>query len=293
MSYSIKDLEHLSGIKAHTLRVWEQRYNILQPRRTETNIRYYDDADLKLILNISLLNDNGYRISQIAKMTPEQLSQEVINLTERNYKHPDQVQALTIAMVDLDEERFEKILGTNILQHGFEKTMIQVIFPFMTRVGYLWQTGSVSPAQEHFITFLIRQKIIVAIDGQVRNYTQNSKKFMLFLPDGELHEISLLFANYVIRARGHRCIYLGQSLPFEDVKIAVESTEPDYLLTIVTTSPSTSEIQPWLNKMSRTYPDKTMLVSGYQVVGQDLDIPDNIQVITDVERLVRFVDSIN
>jgi len=292
MSYSIKDLEHLSGIKAHTLRIWEHRYNILKPQRTDTNIRFYDDDDLKLILNISLLNDNGYRISQIAKMSYEQLNSEVITLTERTYQYPDQIQALTIAMVDMDEERFEKILGTNILQHGFEKTMLHVIFPFLIRIGHLWQTGSVNPAQEHFITFLIRQKIIVAIDGQTHRNDANAKKFMLFLPEGELHEVSLLFSNYLIRARGHKCIYLGQSLPIDDVATAYNMLKPDFLLCISTTTPGQSEIQDYLNTLGKLFPEAGILLTGYQVVGQDLQLSTNMQIMTSVEMLTNFIDAI-
>jgi len=292
MSYSIKDLEHLSGIKAHTLRIWELRYNILKPQRTDTNIRFYDDDDLKLILNISLLNDNGYRISQIAKMSYEELNSEVISLTERNYQYPDQIQALTIAMIDMDEDRFEKILSTNILQNGFEKTMVHVIFPFLMRIGYLWQTGSVNPAQEHFITFLIRQKIIVAIDGQTHRLNSNSKKFLLFLPEGELHETSLLFSNYMIRARGHKCIYLGQSMPIDDVATAYNMLKPDYLLCIITTSPNQSEVQEYVNTLGRLFADVKILLTGFQVVGQDLEVKSNMEILTQIESLSRLIESI-
>ncbi|MEX0883706.1 MAG: MerR family transcriptional regulator, partial [Cyclobacteriaceae bacterium] len=200
--YSIKDLEQLSGIKAHTLRIWEQRYKILKPKRTETNIRYYDDDDLKLILNVALLNDNGFKISKIAKLNMEDIKSEILKLTERSFKFDDQIHALIIAMVELDEERFEKIISTNILKIGFELTMINIIYPFLSKIGILWQTGSIHPGQEHFISNLVRQKLIVAIDGQM--YTGGGKKFLLFLPEGELHEISLLFSSYLLKSNGHK-----------------------------------------------------------------------------------------
>ncbi|MFO7826254.1 MAG: MerR family transcriptional regulator, partial [Cyclobacterium sp.] len=183
-SYSIKDLEQLSGIKAHTLRVWEQRYNLLKPKRTETNIRFYDDEDLKLILNVALLNDNGFKISKIAKMSLADMKSEVLKLTERSFAYDDQIHSLIITMVELDEERFEKIISTNILKIGFELTMLHIIYPFLSKIGILWQTGSIHPGQEHFISNLVRQKLIVAIDGQM--YTGGGKKFLLFLPEGEL-----------------------------------------------------------------------------------------------------------
>jgi MerR family transcriptional regulator, light-induced transcriptional regulator len=292
MSYSIKDLEHLSGIKAHTLRIWEQRYNILKPNRTDSNIRLYDDEDLKLVLNISLLNDNGYKISKIANMSTSEMSAEVFSLIEKNYKFPDQIQALTIAMVDLEEERFEKVINTNVLHHGFEKTMVNIIFPFLIRVGYLWQTGAINPAQEHFITFLIRQKLIVAIDGQIGNKKEDGKKFMLYLPEGELHELSLLFASFIIRSRGHKCIYLGQSLPVSDVHEAYKIYKPDYLFLICTTTPNQTEIQGYLNTLGKLFTECQILLTGYQVVGQDLEIADNMEIIPDITRMVNLVETV-
>jgi methanogenic corrinoid protein MtbC1 len=225
-------------------------------------------------------------------MSYEELNSEVISLTERNYQYPDQIQALTIAMIDMDEDRFEKILSTNILQNGFEKTMVHVIFPFLMRIGYLWQTGSVNPAQEHFITFLIRQKIIVAIDGQTHRLNSNSKKFLLFLPEGELHETSLLFSNYMIRARGHKCIYLGQSMPIDDVATAYNMLKPDYLLCIITTSPNQSEVQEYVNTLGRLFADAKILLTGFQVVGQDLEVKSNMEILTQIESLSRLIESI-
>ena len=179
-TYSIKDLEQLSGIKAHTLRIWEQRYNLLQPKRTDTNIRYYDDDDLKLILNVALLNDNGVKIRQMTSMSGNELREEVKKLTDRSLTNDDQIHALTICMIKMDEKRFDKILSTNILKLGFEQTMLNVIYPFMSKIGILWQTGAINPAQANFISNLVRMKLIVAIDGQVPH--TGDKKFLLFLP---------------------------------------------------------------------------------------------------------------
>ncbi|MEM6347663.1 MAG: MerR family transcriptional regulator, partial [Bacteroidota bacterium] len=208
-TYSIKDLEQLSGIKAHTLRVWEQRYGIIQPSRTPTKIRYYDDADLRLVLNISFLNRNGHKISKIAKMTGDEIQNTVMRISDSNLEFPNQVNALVIAMVNLDEERFEKIISTNTLQFGFENTMLHIIYPFLERIGILWQTGSINPAHEHFMSNLIRQKLIVAIDGQIRSQNPNASKYLLFLPEGEQHELSLLFSAYIIKSRHNKVIYLG------------------------------------------------------------------------------------
>ncbi|RYY10785.1 MAG: MerR family transcriptional regulator [Chitinophagaceae bacterium] len=290
-NYSIKDLEQLSGIKAHTLRIWEQRYNIISPKRTDTNIRTYDDLDLKLVLNISLLKDHGFKISEISKMSLGEMTSEVMTISDRKLNYPDQIHALTISMIDLDEDRFEKIISTNILQFGFENTMIYIIYPFLSRIGTLWVTGSIGPAQEHFMSNLIRQKIIVAIDGQVNKQHPLAKKYLLFLPEGELHEIGLLFANYVIRARSNKVVYLGQSLPFSELEFAYNLHKPDYIFASITSSPSNHEVQPFVDKLANAFPDAHLLFTGYQVVGQDIRTPPNTTIVNNAEDLIRIAST--
>ncbi|RYF47273.1 MAG: MerR family transcriptional regulator [Cytophagaceae bacterium] len=290
-NYSIKDLEQLSGIKAHTLRIWEQRYNIIAPKRTDTNIRTYDDRDLKLVLNIALLKDHGQKISEISKLSLDEMNREVIKISDRQQSYPDQIHALTISMIDLDEDRFEKIISTNILQFGFENTIINIVYPFLSRLGTLWVTGSVGPAQEHFISNLIRQKIIVAIDGQVSKHRPTSKTYMLFLPEGELHEISLLFASYIIRARYNKVIYLGQSLPFSELEFAYNVHRPDYIFSAFTSVPSNHEVQPYVDRMVSAFPDAHLLLTGYQVVGQDIELSDNATVINQIQDLIRIAST--
>ncbi|MGY6741826.1 MAG: MerR family transcriptional regulator [Cecembia sp.] len=282
-TYSIKDLEQLSGIKAHTLRIWEQRYNLLSPKRTDTNIRYYDDDDLKLILNVALLNDNGYKISKIAGMSEQEMREEVVKLTERSLTHDDQIHALTICMIEMDEERFDKVLSTNILKIGFEQTMMNIIYPFMSKIGVLWQTGAINPAQEHFISNLVRQKLIVAIDGQVSK--PGGKKFLLFLPEGELHEISILFAAFLIKNNGHKVIYLGQNTPNDDLLTVYKLHKPEYLLTVITTSPSSEYIQEYLDALAERFSETQIIVSGYQIVGQDLKFPSNVKAMHYIRQL--------
>jgi MerR family transcriptional regulator, light-induced transcriptional regulator len=289
-NYSIKDLEQLSGIKAHTLRIWEQRYNIINPKRTDTNIRTYDDNDLKLVLNIALLKDHDYKISEIAKLSLEELSKEVLAISDKQLNYPDQIHALTIAMIDIDEERFEKIMSTNILQFGFENTMINIIYPFLSRIGTLWVTGSIGPAQEHFITNLIRQKIIVAIDGQIIKPTADSKKYILYTPEGEFHEIPLLFANFILRARNNKVIYLGQSMPFSELQFICQHHKPDCLFTVITSTPGQDEIQQYVNKLGENFPDVKILLTGYQVIAQGLDLPENTEVVNNVRQLMEFAE---
>lgn len=289
-NYSIKDLEQLSGIKAHTLRIWEQRYSLLNPKRTETNIRYYDDCDLKLILNVSLLNSKGIKISKIAAMSSVEIGNEIIRLTEESLDHNDHIEALTICMVEMDEERFEKILNTNIIKFGFENTIINIVYPFLSRIGVLWQTGAINPAQEHFISNLIRQKLIVALDGQVQ--TTGGKKFLLFLPQGELHEISLLFSTYMIKKYGHKVVYLGQSTPFEDLLSVYNLHQPDYLFTISTSSPSGEKMQEFLDLLSSEFQEAKILVSGLQTLDSELQIAPNITVLANSKDIKGILEEI-
>ncbi|MEQ8470731.1 MAG: MerR family transcriptional regulator [Marinoscillum sp.] len=289
-TFSIRDLEHLSGIKAHTLRIWEQRYELIKPKRTDTNIRYYDDHDLKLILNVALLKENGVKISKIAEMSDADLKREVLKLTERNLRYPEQIHSLTISMVDLDEDRFNKIISTNILKLGFEKTMMNVIYPFLSKIGILWQTGAINPAQEHFISNLVRQKLIVAIDGQYSVSMARAKKYILFLPEGELHELGLLFADYLIKSRNNKSVYLGQSLPYMDLEAVHEIHEPDYMLSVLTTAPGPAETQAYIDRLSLNFPNTQILLTGYQVIGQDIEAPENVTIFSRLEQLISFVE---
>ena len=289
-NYSIKDIEQLSGIKAHTLRIWEQRYDFIKPKRTNTNIRYYDDNDLKLVLNVALLKDNGHKISRICTMCDEDLQNEVRRLMETRLGFPEQIQSLTLAMLKLDEDRFEKILSTNILQIGFERTMLNLIYPFFQKIGILWQTGAIQPAQEHFISNLVRQKIIVAIDGQVADTTDYHNNYLLFLPENEHHELSLLFSAYIIKSRNNKVIYIGQNTPHEDLVTIYNDHNPDFLLTVLTTSPPVNEVQDYVNSISDSFKNSTLLISGHQVVSQDIQLPKNVVPFNKRQDLLEFAE---
>ena len=290
-NYSIKDLEHLSGIKAHTLRIWEQRYSFLHPKRTDTNIRLYDDDDLRLILNVSLLRDNGYKISKIAGMDARQISEAVRQITDQQVSHHnEQIHALSLAMLDLDEERFEKIMSTNILQQGFEQTMLQVVFPFLRKIGILWQTGSVTPAQEHFISNLIRQKLIVAIDGCYVSSKDKVRKYLLFLPEGELHELTLLFCYYAIKSRKNKVIYLGQNVPLPDVESTFQLYKPDYVLSVITTNKPTAKTQRYITQLGEKFKDAQILLSGYQLLANEMKFPPNAVVLRRLEEFVGLLE---
>ncbi|MCG8305957.1 MAG: MerR family transcriptional regulator [Cytophagales bacterium] len=288
--YSIKDIEQLSGIKAHTLRIWEQRYNFIKPKRTDTNIRYYDDEDLKFVLNVSLLKDHGHKISKICSMPEQDIKLEINKLMDKKLGFPEQIQSLTLAMLDLDEERFEKTLSTNILQIGFERTMLGLIYPFFQRIGLLWQTGAITPAQEHFISNLVRQKIIVAIDGQMVSSSNFNEVYLLYLPENELHEMSLLFSAFIIKSRNNKVIYIGQNVPHNDLVDIYKDHNPDYLLTVMTTHPPTREAQSYIYKLSDSFKNSKVLISGFQVVGQDMDLPENVILFNKLQDLIDFCD---
>jgi DNA-binding transcriptional MerR regulator len=290
--YSIKDLENLSGIKAHTLRIWEQRYGILNPIRTETNIRTYSDEELKRVLNIALLQDKGgFKISAIASMSEPEMASHILHLSESQFDFPDQIQALTLAMMDLDEAKFQLLTKNMIQAHGFESYMLDVIYPFMRRLGTLWLSGSVGPAQEHFISHLIRQKLVASIDAQDLSLKPDAKKFLLYLPEGELHEIGLLFANYVFRARKHSVVYLGQSLPYEELLLAYEIHQPDYIFSVFTSEPNVELIDNYLAQMAKDLPNAQVLLTGYQILQPERQIPSNIQIIPDFQGLIDLANA--
>jgi MerR family transcriptional regulator, light-induced transcriptional regulator len=291
--YSIKDLENLTGIKAHTIRVWEQRYRLIQPERTDTNIRLYGDEELKLMLNIALLNNHGYKISKIAQMSRHEVHERVLAAIEQLQDYNDQINALTVSMIDFNEEQFETIISRNISDLGFEKCMIHVIFPFLIKVGLLWATNAINPAQEHFITNLIRQKIIVAIDEQYVIPNKNKPRFMLFLPEGELHEISLLFSHYLLKTRAFKVIYLGQWLPLIDLEMVYQVYKPQYMFSIITSVPGSEDIQHYLNALGSRFKDSQIILTGMQVLNNTgLNFPPNIVKMSSISSMTAFLDSL-
>jgi DNA-binding transcriptional MerR regulator len=275
VQFSIKDLERISGIKAHTIRIWEQRYNIISPQRTETNIRYYSNEDLKRILNVSILNNNGLKISKIADLSPQELHDEVKRIVDTNANDDDQIEGLIMAMVELDENRFNEIITRNISKKGLLNTIENHIYPFFEKVGILWQTGAINPAQEHFISNLVRQKIIVAIDTIQTKPDPQKDTFVLFLPDAEMHEIGLLVYSYILKSKGHKTIYLGQSVPYVDLLEVFQTVNPQKMLTIFTNPFSEGLMQVYIDTLAKDLPTVTFYVSGYQFARETIALPKN------------------
>jgi DNA-binding transcriptional MerR regulator len=274
--YSIKELERLSGIKAHTIRIWEKRYQIISPLRTSTNIRYYSDEDLKKIINVSLLNTNGIKISKIAGMSAEEISTKILDLSETKPEAEIYIDQLVVSMVDMKEEAFEEVLFKLTKKLGFERGVIEVVYPFLEKIGVLWQTGAVTPAHEHFISNLIRQKIITAIDG-LPFPPEKSKTAILFLAEGELHEIGLLFYNYLTRKNGIKTFYLGQSVPYGDLKTVCGIHQPDILITSLISSPSPRSVENYIQTLSKDFPDKLIFASGLLLSKTAFRLPKNVK----------------
>lgn len=289
--YFIKDIENITGIKAYTIRIWEQRYGIIEPKRTDTNIRYYEEDDLRYMLNVAILNNNGMKISKIAKMSREEVQRRTMAINENNSKYESQIQALSSTMLAFDEREFNKILSINILKLGMEETMIKIIFPFMDHVGLLWLSGSIHPAHEHFITNLIRQRLYVSIDQLNMNQVHNAKKYLLFVPSGEPHDLSLLFANYLLRARGQHVIYLGTATPLEDLNGIFKTHLPDYIFCSLTTANASMPTQVYVHALSKSWPQTQIILTGNQVLRRkDLVIPANCNIVKNPEEFIRMVE---
>ncbi len=291
--YSIKDLEKLSGIKAHTIRIWEQRYGIIQPGRTQTNIRFYTDDNLKLLLNIALLNKNGIKISKIAKMRAEEILEKVAAISEVNFENDVQLDALTLSMIEMDEYKFDRIISTNIQQLGFERTMIEVIYPFLDKLGLLWLTGSINPVQENFMSYLIRQKIIAAINNEPIAQGKDVPKFLIYLPEGESQELSLLFMHYLLKSRKFKVIYIGNYISLTDLKDAYQIHQPEFIYAIISETFTKPHIKDYVATLKNTFPKSTVLLSGYQVMSQSVQSEDNCKVLPNLDETIGFLNALN
>lgn len=287
--YSIKDLEQLSGVKAHTIRIWEKRYGLFEPERTPTNIRYYTDDDLKKLLNVTILNRNGFKISNIVSMKNHEINDRIIEISDSFHDFTNQIEQLTLAMIDFDEVRFERVLSSSVIKIGFDETVTRILYPFFERIGVLWQIGTIYPAQEHFVSNLIRQKLIIAIDGQVGNYKDIPLTFLMFLPPNEWHELGLLFYNYLLRKSGHNVIYLGQSLPLEDLSEIKNKQHIDCLFTTFTTHLTSKRYAETIAQLSDAFKDNKIYVAGFQTMQHDLELPMNVEVIRQPKLFVEKV----
>jgi DNA-binding transcriptional MerR regulator len=235
ITYSVAQVEALSGIKAHTLRIWERRYGFLKPMRTPTNIRYYTDDQLKKLLNFGILVRNGYRVSKLEKMSDQEVFEAVTSiLADPDSEDRDEIKGLTLAMLEMNEEEFDNIFERQVIRKGFLKTITEMIYPFLQYVGVLWNTNKAMIAQEHFVSNLIRQKIVTAIE-RLSIPQKSAPSIVFFLLEGEDHEIGLLLANFIAKERGWLTYYLGQGVPVSNIKKVVDLVEPQMLMSMFVT----------------------------------------------------------
>jgi MerR family transcriptional regulator, light-induced transcriptional regulator len=291
-AFTIKDLENLSGIKAHTIRIWEQRYSFLRPKRTDTNIRFYNNDELKTVLNISLLNKYGYKISHIDRMSAEEIKEKILLLSQLQAQQERIITELIQQMVDLDPGSFETTLNNYIFTRGIEKTIIYIIFPFLERIGILWVTSHINSAQEHLISNIIRQKLIVGIENTIC-HLQVNKTVLLFLPEGEHHELGLLFIYYLLKNRGVKVLYIGADSPVKDVEYVAKLKKPDLLYTHLTSVAPNFNFEKFISKITLNIPATPLIISGQLIQPYKKKLPLNVHLKRSLHEVVEFVSSID
>lgn len=267
--FSISQLARFSGIKPHTIRIWEQRYNALQPNRTEGNTRYYDNDQLRRLLNIVSLMETDHKVSELCRMPDKKLFKLITELlhTRVSADETDEyaISQLIAAGMSYDEPHFEKIFSHSVLRHGIKEAYVKIIYPMVERIGLLWAGDTIPPAQEHFISNIIRQKLFTAIDA-LPPPKSSSAAWILFLPENEFHEIGLLMANYMIRSSGRKVIYLGSDVPVQSLISAVADTVPQNLLLFLVHHDLPSEMEDYLNELGATFTNKKIYAAGGQIL---------------------------
>ncbi len=272
-TYSISRLEQLSGIKAHTIRIWEQRYKIFTPKRSSGNIRYYDDNQLRKLLNIVSLSTTGIKVSELCRMSQKDLNllieREIEKAKSDNSQYEYFISQLIMAGLNYQESDFEKSFSTCFLRFGLKTSYEKVIFPMMIRIGLMWGKDEFCPAQEHFLSNLLRQKIYTAIDSLPLAAPQSSS-WILFLPEDEFHDIGLLFASYLLRLNGKRVIYLGSNVPLESLKDTVRDLDPGHLLLFMIHHRPEEEAQAYISQLEKSFKDLRIHVAGNSHFGKML-----------------------
>jgi len=286
--YSISDLEKLTGIKAHTIRIWEKRYRIFSPERTDTNIRFYGVNDLRRLLNITFLNKHGFKISLISGMSDSEVQSQVARICEMPGAEEGYLSDLLKATNDLDEDRFERILNSSILKLSFEQSFQLVVFPLLDKINLLWQIGKISACQERFVNNLIRHKLVVAIDGMVGHNQSTNEHFLLYLPSGQYDEINLLYANYLLRKIGHQVIYLGPSIPVEHLRSLSSRQSIGHIVVAINQSFTDKELSTYAEKLVAMFPEKKIYLIS---IGADIHVvlPDQITKIGSYQQLVQAI----
>lgn len=288
--FSIKDLENLSGIKAHTIRIWEKRYDILQPMRTDTNIRLYDLASLQKLLNITLLHNHGYKISKISKLPSEKIPQLVREIVSEKNSKSHAINSFKMAMMNFDQSLFFNTYNELLSEKSFREVFYTVFIPLMQEIGFLWQTETISPAHEHFISYLIKQKLLINTEKvQILEPTKTDSVFVLFLPLNEVHELGLMYLNYEILLKGYQTIYLGESIPTESLLDLKNSYEKITFVSYLTVEPNQEEIDSYIVDMQAKLLENTnhevLLLGRMTQFITSKTLPNNVHIYNSIEEL--------
>lgn len=284
--FSIRDIENLTGIKAHTLRIWEQRHGIITPKRTDTNIRYYDGDDLKQALRVALLNQHGHKISKIQKMSEEDINALLRETADAGFQFEYLLNNMVEATIDMNTALFESLLNKYIRKFGIEQTIEQLIFSFMEKIGVMWMTNRIFPAQEHLVSNIISRKILLAIEKQQVKPDFTQSTFLLFLPEGEIHDIGLMYVHYLLLKHGHEVIYLGANAPLDQVALVCAKAQPDYLYSHITSVSNDFDINGYLNKLGALHKKNKVFVSGAMLKNSSVNsYPDNVVLLSSLQEM--------
>ncbi|MDG1673708.1 MAG: MerR family transcriptional regulator [Flavobacteriaceae bacterium] len=290
--FSIKDLENLSGVKAHTIRIWEKRYNLLKPKRSKTNIRHYDLNNLQKLLNISFLNSNGFKISKIAALDETELAQKTRELAFMGKNDSQAIVAFKLAMLNFDQILFYNTYNSLLEEKSFRTIFYEVFIPLLFDLGMLWQTNTISPSHEHFLTVHIKQKILVHIERlQSTDPRPSTKTVVLFLPENETHDLGLLFINYEILSLGYHTIFLGENIPLNNLKYINKLYDDIIYISYFTIKPSDNEIHNYLKIFSEEY--LSVNKNSAKLIGHRIrnlnpeNVPKNIMLYDKIEDLVK------
>lgn len=286
--YSIKDLESLSGVKAHTIRIWEKRYDLIKPKRTKSNIRYYTDEDLRKLLNICYLYKKGYKISKIGQMCQETLKNKVSEYSKVNLSFKDQLDALMIFILDLDSYNFNKILDQNISQIGLERTMMEIIYPLLDKLSIAWLAGSFLEVHESYVTQIIKSKILASTES-LEDKHDNSPCYIVFLTPGEKQELSLLYLHFILKSNNCKVVNLGNEVNLNDLNYAIETCKPDYVFTILNEDIKNMPLQNFTDQISQNLGNATLLLTGYQTLTPGVKWPKNVEILKDLEETLKFI----
>lgn len=289
--FSIKDLENLTGIKAHTIRIWEKRYNLLSPNRTDTNIRFYELADFQKLLNVSYLNNNGYKISKIATLERNKIPELVRQIAAKSNLNSHAINSFKLSMLNFDQVLFYKTYERLEKEKSFRDIFYTIFIPLLTELGLLWQTDTITPAHEHFLTSLIRQKILINTENIQANSETSTKTFICYLPDNEVHELGIMYINYEIVAHGHQSIFLGQSVPLDSLVDIVNYYDDVTFVSYFTVKPEKEEIHQYIEDVKNKlliHSHVKFFVLGKMLTALDLEkLPKNIKAFLSIDQLVK------